>query len=158
MVQSLEPDDIKKLKVYVRQGYWFGAVTLLFFIYLFFLSLQDTIIIEPIVVIVVGMFMSVLVFWLLSGTEMKDLRSGRKEVIVKSLEVHDDERKIKVSKASALVSAWGISKKKKTKHFLLHIDDATFEVTEEQVKEAEQKGSITIHYSLFGRRILRVEV
>ncbi len=158
MVQSLEPDDIQKLKSIIRQGYWFGAATLLFFLYLFFLSLRGAIIIEPLVVIIAGVFISALVVWLLAGTEIKDLKSDKKEVVIKPLEVHDDERKIKVSKTSALVSAWGISKKKKTKHFLLHIDDATFEVTEKQVKEAEQKGSITIHYSLFGRRILKVEV
>ena len=158
MVQSLEPDDIRKLKFIIRQGYWFGAVTLLIFLFLFFLSLKGTVIIEPSMVIVFGILISVLVVWLLAGTEMKDLQCGKKEVLEKSLEVHNDERKIKLSKASALVAAWGISKKKKVKHFLIHIDNATFEVTEKQVEEAEKKGSITIHYSFYGKRVLKVVV
>jgi len=158
MIQNLESADIKKLKGHIRQSFWYGAATLVFFIVLFVFTLQGKVFIEPSVVATLGIIISGLVVWLMAGTGIKDLRSGKKEVIEKPLEIHDDERKKKISKVSALVTAWGFSKKKKNKHFLIHIDNATFEVTEEQVIMAEKKGSITVHYSLYGKKVLRVEV
>lgn len=158
MVQNLDEADIKKLKAYIRQGYWFGGVTIIVFLVLFVLSIKGKLIVDPFVIIFLGILLSSLIIWLLNASYIRDLRSGKKEVVEKQVQVHYDERKIKKSKVSALFSSWSLSRKKKNNNFLVHIENATFEVTEEQAKAAEKKGRVILHYTLHSNIVLKVEI
>jgi len=158
MVQHLEEADIKKLKAFIRQGYWFGGATITVFLMLFVLSIKGKLIVDPFVTIVFGILLSSLIVWLLNASYIRDLRSGKKEVVEKQVQVHDDERKIKKSKVSALFSSWSLSRKKKNNDFLLHIDNATFEVTEEQAKKAEKNGIVVLHYTIHSNIVLKLEL
>jgi len=158
MVQNLEEADIKKLKAYIRQGYWFGGATITVFLILFLLSIEGKLIVDPFVTIVFGILLSSLIVWLLNASYISDLRSGKKEVVEKKVQVHDDERKIKKSKVGALFSSWSLTKKRNNNNFLLHIENATFEVTEEQAKDAEKKGWVILHYTIYSNIVLKIEV
>jgi len=158
MVQNLEEPDIKKLKSYIWQGYWLGGATAIIFLFLSILSLKDKLPVDPFVTIFFGISLSGLIIWLLNASYISDLRSGKKEVVEKQVQVHDDERKIKKSKVGALFSSWSLSKKKNKNNFLIHIENATFEVTEEQAKEAEKRGRVILHYTLHSNIVLKVEI
>ena len=158
MVLNLEPEDIKKLRKELFQGYLYGVSVFVFFVILFIFSLSGAIMIDPVVVLFLGFALTFLVVWLFNGTLYKDLKSGKKEVVNKPIEFHEDERKIKKSKTGALVEAWGFKKRKKKKKFLIHINNATFEVTENMMKKAESAGNVEVHYSLYHKKVLRITI
>lgn len=158
MVQNLEEPDIKKLKSYIWQGYWFGGATAIIFLILSILSLKGELSVDPFVTIFFGVLLSGLIIWLLNASYISDLRSGKKEVVEKQVQVHDDERKIKKSKVGALFSSWSLSKKKNKNNFLIHIENATFEVSEEQAEKAEKRGRVILHYTLHSNIVLKIEI
>jgi hypothetical protein len=157
MRQPLEDNEKKLLKAQIKTGWIYGTVTFLSFAFLMFLSFKGVVNIEPSVTAFLALFFSTLVIWLLNHDYVKDLKSGQKEIIEKKLEVHDDERKVKKTKVMSLLNAWGKPKKQKKKGFLIHIDHATFEVSEELIKKAEEKGSVKLHYTLYSKRLLKIE-
>jgi hypothetical protein len=158
MIQNLEPDEIKKLKSELTQGYLFGIAVFILFTILFIYAAKGDLKMDPVMVLAAGIAFTFLIVWLLNGTVYKDLKSGKKEVLEQPIEIHEDERKIKKTMMGALFSAWGSSKKKKAKPFLIHVNNATFEVSKEEVSKAEEKGKIKIHYTLYGRKVLKLEV
>jgi hypothetical protein len=157
MFQKLDNQDIKLLRQDVLTGFLLSVITFVVFLIIFVFTLQNYIKADPASVLAIGIVFSVFVFWIISGAAIKDLKSGKKEIVKKALEIHEDERKVNKSKVSSLFSAWSIRKKKKKNNFLLHIDTATFEVSEEVMRNAEKKGFIVLHYSLYGRKVLKIE-
>ena len=158
MIRNLEPGEIKKLKSELTQGYLYGAAVFILFIILFIYAVRGDLIMDPVMVLLLGFAFTLFIVWLLNGTVYKDLKSGKKEVLEQPIEIHEDERKIKKTMMGALFSAWGSSKKKKAKPFLIHVNNATFEVSKEEVLKAEEKGKVKIHYTLYGRKVLKLEV
>ena len=157
MLQPLEKEEIKYLKKGLKNAFLYGFITLAFFAYLFYLSVSGNVNISPETVTFLGITVTVFVIWLLGYDYYKDLKSGKKEIIEKKLEIHEDERKIKKSKVVALVNAWGKGKKS-DKNFLIHIDYSTFEVNEELMKKAEKKGTIKLSYSVYSKKLLKIDV
>ncbi len=155
--KPLEKSEIKFLKKELRTALFYGMATFIFFVFIFLLSLKGAINISPLTVVFTGIFFTGGVIWLLGYDYYKDLKVGTKEIVEKKLEIHEDERKIKKSKTTSVLDAWGKSKKKK-KNFLIHVDIATFEVEKEFMEKAEEKGVVKLSYSIYSKKLLNIEV
>ncbi len=158
MWKDLEKEEVNFLKKELYRALFMGFLILLLFVFLFFLALKQQVNIDPVAVIVLGILFSGGVAWLLGYDYYRDLRSGKKEIVEKTLEIHDDERKIKKTMVMSLVNAWGGKKKKKNKDYLLHVDYATYQVTRELAEEAEAKGKIKLHLTKYSHKVLKIEV
>ncbi len=158
MEKPLEKEDINLLKKDIYLGIFFAVLLFTFFAVVFFLALKGHVNIDPYSVLLLGFVFSLFVFWIVASVSLKDIKSGKKIILEKPLEIHEDERKIKKSKVISVVDAWGFKRKKSKNNFMIHVDNATFEVSKQEVEEAEKKGKVKLHYSKYGNKLLKIEV
>lgn len=151
MKRRLTEEDRKKLKYATRTGYIFGALLFIPFLAAFLMSLFDIVDGMPDYLILIGIFLSILIMWLINRKWWTDLKYNEKEVL-KKIVARKESKEDYAAGSSIGFSFTGKKSKvytgmKSYMEYSLIIENVRYKVEQELWDKVNENEEVEFHYA-----------